>query len=115
MMMLGGSPIKVAAPPRLEASTSAIKNGSGRTSSRSQTNKVTGAINSTVVTLSNRAEAKAVINTSNTMTRNGEPLARLAAQMAMYSNTPVRRTIPTMIIMPSSRKMTSQSIPVSWE
>jgi len=58
-----------------------------------------GAINSTVVTLSNIAEATAVMSTSSTITRNGEPLARFAAQMATYSNTPVRRRIPTMIIM----------------
>ena len=30
MMMLGGSPIRVAAPPMLEAITSAIRNGTGR-------------------------------------------------------------------------------------
>jgi hypothetical protein len=29
-----------------------------------------------------------VISTSSTITRNGEPLARFAAQMATYSNTP---------------------------
>jgi hypothetical protein len=49
------------------------------------------------------------------MIRSGEPLARLAAQIAMYSKTPVWRSTLTMIIMPSSRKMTSQSIPVSRE
>jgi len=41
-----------------------------------------GAINSTVVTLSNIAEATAVMSTSSTITRDGEPLARFAAQMA---------------------------------
>ena len=30
MMMLGGSPIRVAAPPMLDARTSAIRNGIGR-------------------------------------------------------------------------------------
>ena len=54
-------------------------------------------------------------STSRIMIRSGEPLARLADQIAMYSNTPVCRSTPTMIIIPSSRKMTSQSIPVSWE
>ena len=49
------------------------------------------------------------------MIRSGEPLARLAAQIAMYSKTPVWRSTLTMIIIPNSRKMTSQSIPVSWE
>ena len=49
------------------------------------------------------------------MIRSGDPLARLAAQIATYSKTPVCRSTPTMIIIPSSRKMTSQSMPVSWE
>jgi hypothetical protein len=39
----------------------------------------------------------------------------LAAQMAMYSNSPVRLTTATMSIMPSSRKMTFQSMPASSE
>ena len=69
MMMLGGSPIRVAAPPMLDASTSAIRNGNGETPSRSQTSKVTGAISSTVVTLSRNADATAVISTSSTITR----------------------------------------------
>ena len=83
--------------------------------SRSQTSRVTGAINRTVVTLSRKADPIAVMSTSRIMIRSGEPLARLADQIAMYSNTPVWRTTLTMIIIPSSRKMTSQSIPVSSE
>ena len=42
-------------------------------------------------------------------------MARLAAQIAMYSKTPVWRSTETIIIMPNSKKMTSQSIPVSRE
>ena len=53
------------------------------------------------------------MTTSVTITRNGSPPALLAAQMATYSNTPVRRRTPTMIIIPRSRKMTAQSTPVS--
>ncbi|TDV44245.1 hypothetical protein CLV71_114155 [Actinophytocola oryzae] len=107
MMMFGGSPINVAAPPMFDASTLAIRNGTGSMSSWSHTNNVTDATNRTVVTLSRNADAVAVISTSSTITRNGEPLARLAAQIAVYSNTPVRRSTPTMIIIiPSSRKMT---------
>ena len=115
MMMFGGSPIKVAAPPMFEANTSAIRNGTGSIRSRSHTSRVTGAMRSTVVTLSSSAEATAVISTSSTITRRGEALARFAAQIAVNSNTPVRRSTETMIIMPSSRKMTSQSTPVSCE
>ena len=42
MMMLGGSPTSVDAPPMFEARTSAIRNGTGLISSRSQTRSVTG-------------------------------------------------------------------------
>ena len=82
MMMLGGSPISVAVPPMFDASTSAIRKGTGLTPRRSQTSSVTGAMSSTVVTLSRSADATAVIIASSTMTANGLPLARLAAQMA---------------------------------
>src|SRR6185437_10884812 len=60
MMMLGGSPTSVAAPPILEANTSAINIGTGLIASRSHTNSVTGAINSTETTLGSRAEAIAM-------------------------------------------------------
>ena len=88
-MMFGGSPIRVAVPPMLEAITSAIRNGTGGASIWSHTSSVTGATSSTVVTLSSRAEATAVITISSTMIRNGRPRARLAAQIAAYSKTPV--------------------------
>src|SRR5215211_3722323 len=115
MMMLGGSPTNVEAPPMLEANTSAIRKGAALIASRSHTSSVTGAINKTVVTLSSSADATAVTTTSKIMIRRGEPLARLADQIAMYSNTPVCRSTLTMIIMPNSKKTTSQSIPVSRE
>jgi hypothetical protein len=75
----------------------------------------TGAISSTVVTLSSSAKAPAVIRISSTMRGKGRPRARLAAQIARYSKTPVSRITPTMIIMPRSRKTTFQSTPVSSE
>ena len=49
------------------------------------------------------------------MIRSGEPLARLADQIATYSNAPVWRTTLTMIIIPRSKKRTSQLTPVSRE
>ncbi len=115
MMMLGGSPISVAVPPMFDANASAIKNGAAPIASRSHTSSVTGAISNTVVTLSNKADANAVTSTSRIMMRSGEPRARLAAQIAVYSNTPVCRSTLTMIIMPSSKNRTSQSIPVARE
>ena len=115
MMMLGGSPTSVAAPPILEANTSAISNGTGLISSRSHTSKVTGAINSTETTLGSSAEAAAITSISRIMMRSGEPLARFAAQIAAYSKTPVCCRMLTIIIMPNIKKITSQSIPVSAE
>nr|CRL69347.1 hypothetical protein CPGR_01511 [Mycolicibacterium komanii] len=82
MMMLGGSPIRVAAPPMLDASTSAMMNGCAAISSRSQMTSVTGTTSMMIVTLSSTGEATAVISISITMSRNGLPLARFAAQMA---------------------------------
>ena len=76
---------------------------------------VTGAISRTVVTLSSSADAIAVMRISSTISGNGRPRARLAAQIARYSKMPVSRITPTMIIMPRSRKMTFQSTPVSAE
>ena len=115
MMMLGGSPIRVAVPPMLLAIASASRNGIGLSANRSQRSSVTGATRSTVVTLSRSAEANAVMSTSRTIIRNGRPRARCAAQIARNSKTPVCRRIPTITIIPKSRKMTFQSIPVSSE
>ena len=99
----------------LDASTSAIRNGIGLMSRRSHTSSVTGAISSTMVTLGSAAEAVAVMRTRRIITLSGEPPARLAAQIPAYSKQPVCRSTPTMTIVPSSRKITSQSIPVSCE
>ncbi len=82
MMMFGGSPIRVAVPPMFDASASAMRNGTGGRPSRSQTSRVTGAMSSTVVTLSSSAEATAVMTTSMTIVGNGRPRVRFAAQMA---------------------------------
>ena len=115
MMMFGGSPTSVAVPPMLEAIASAIRNGATGTASRSHTKNVTGAISSTVVTLSSTADAAAVTTTRIVITRNGRPRARLAAQIATYSNAPVRWITATISIIPNSKKMTFQSIPDSSE
>src|SRR6202012_528252 len=89
MMMLGGSPTSVAAPPTLDANTSAISSGTWLMASRSQTSSVTGAISNPDTTLGRMAEAKAIASISSAMMRNAEPLARLTAQIATYSNAPV--------------------------
>src|SRR3712207_8048258 len=62
--MLGGSPMRVAAPPMLEAMTCVSRNGMGSTSSASAITKVTGTMSMTVVTLSRNADRKAVTTAS---------------------------------------------------
>lgn len=76
---------------------------------------IDSASSSTVVTWSSPAEATAVTSARITSTANGRPWPRLGAQIATYLNTPVRASTATMSIMPSSRKMTYQSIPASRE
>ena len=64
-----------------------------------------------MVTLSSTGDATPVITISITMSRKGLPFDRFAAQMAKKSNRPVCLITPTITIMPSSKKMTFQSMP----
>lgn len=60
-MMFGGSPTGVVVPPIFACTTIAIKIGTGFKSKSSQSVIVIGAINRTVVTLSNNIEIKHVM------------------------------------------------------
>ena len=111
MMMFGGSPISVAAPPMFDASTSAIRKGCAAMSRRSQITRVTGATSMMIVTLSSTGDATAVIVINITISRKGLPRDLFAAQIARKSKSPVCLMMPTITIMPSSRKMTFQSMP----
>ena len=82
MTMFGGSPIRVAAPPIFDASTSAIRYGWAGMRRRPHTTMVTGATSMIVVTLSRNGDAIAVIAISMTISRYGLPFARLADQIA---------------------------------
>ena len=70
---------------------------------------VTGATRTTVVTLSNKADAPAVSRHIMMSTRSGRPFPSLAAITASQVNTPVWRIVLAMIIMPINRKITFQS------
>ncbi len=61
-MMLGGSPIRVAVPPTLEAKASGNSRVIGLIFKVTAISMVTGIISIMVVTLSRKAEMKAVIN-----------------------------------------------------
>ena len=74
--MLGGSPIKVAVPPTLEAKVSGIRRVRGLIFRVTAISMVTGSTSSMVVTLSRKAEMTAVtIWRTNARTKT-LPLAR---------------------------------------
>ena len=110
MRMFGGSPISVAVPPMFEASASAISSGAARTSSVRATTSVTGASSTTVVTLSRKAEATAVMAQRINSTRTGLPRATFTVRIASHWKTPVLASVFAIIIMPASRKITSSEM-----
>ena len=111
IMMLGGSPIKVAVPPMLEARISTMKKGMGLMSSRRrQTVYVTGPMRRTVVTLSRKAEQTAVMMEKTIMINQGLPLTIFADLMAMYSKMPEALIMPTNIIMPTKTPRVPKSM-----
>lgn len=73
IMMFGGSPMRVAVPPMLEAKISVSRNGTQGTSSFLQIAKVIGMTRMTVVTLSRNALTSAVKSPSETRMSTGRP------------------------------------------
>jgi len=65
-----------------------------------------GAIMITVVTLSKKAEKKAVVKTRKKRILRGSPLTILADFMAIYCSNPVLFMILMIIIIPIERKIT---------
>ena len=112
MIIFGGSPIWVAAPPILENITSAIISGTGCKFKTRHIWIVTGTINKIVVTLSNKAENTAVTTHRINVKRQIEPPLRAYACTAAHSKSPVLDKISTIIIMPISNPIVSQSIHV---
>ena len=117
MRMFGGSPMRVAVPPMLEAKIWLIRYGTGETPSVRAIDSVTGVSSTTVVTLSRTDDSSAVATARRTSSRNGSPRERWIARPATYSKKPVLRSPPARIIIPANRKMTLKSIPAkasSW-
>ena len=110
IIMLGGSPISVAVPPILAMSISVYIKGKGLVFSVSVITRVTGTTSKMVVTLSKKAEDKAVIMENKTRIFHGSPLAFLAAAIAKYSKIPVLFKILTIIIIPTSKPIVLKSI-----
>ena len=74
-MMLGGSPISVAVPPKFEARISGIRKTNGETPRTTAISSVTGVKRSMVVTLSRKALVTAVTTQSADESKNMWPLA----------------------------------------
>ena len=85
MMMFGGSPIRVAVPPMLEAMTSMISSGTASMSSASASRKVIGAISRIVVRLSRKAESSAVVAARLIVTAKERPPESWPARIATKS------------------------------
>src|SRR5512137_2708583 len=115
IMMFGGSPMRVAVPPMLEAIASVMRNGTTSSSRAWQMSIVTGAMRSTVVTLSRNADTTAVTVEKIAMIMKGCPFATLALLMAMYSKTPVGFMMLIITIILTRRNITFQSTPSSVE
>ena len=109
IMMLGGSPMRVAVPPMLEAMIWESRKGTGLTSRIWVMAMVMGPISSTVVTLSRKAESTAVMTVKTARMAMGWPRVSLADQMAMYSNRPEHFTTATKSIMPTRTPMVFRS------
>mmetsp|Transcript_50142 Transcript_50142/g.122370 ORF Transcript_50142/g.122370 Transcript_50142/m.122370 type:complete len:211 (-) Transcript_50142:70-702(-) len=108
--MLGGSPIIVAVPKRLEKMASEIRKGRGSMSTSLHSLHVTGVISKIVVTLSRKAESTPVTRQRRKLSRLLLPPLSLHATTPSHSNTPVRTVIPTMSIIPHSRPSVPWSI-----
>ena len=74
MIMFGGSPTMVAAPPMLEAKTCESRNGTGLRLRVRHSERVIGTARTTTVTLSRKADATAVSNANRQ--RVQKPLPR---------------------------------------
>ena len=110
IIIFGGSPISVAVPPMFDARTSVIKSGTGSISSSFAITKVTGIINTTVVTLSKNADANAVNAASVKRTHFGCPLVNFKSSSAIHLKTPLLLAISTKIIIPISKNITSNDM-----
>ena len=99
-MILGGSPIKVAVPPILDAKICEIRYGLTSTFNCAVMLKVIGTVKSTVVTLSNKAEQTIVRAESATNNAIGRAFTFFAAHIAKKLNNPVSLVMFTIIIIP---------------
>ena len=108
-MTLGGSPISVAVPPMLAAITIGIANAHTDIRRLRAAFDTTGAMNSTVVTLSAKADSTAVATMTVFASSFDRPRAQATMRAFSQSKTRVPIRTETIAIMLPSRKMTFQS------
>ena len=109
IIILGGSPIRVAVPPMLEAIIWVMMYGTGLTLRILVIANVIGPTRSTVVTLSNSPDKTAVMITNVTIMGHGRPFASFAALIAIYSKIPEFLTTATKSIIPTRMPIVSMS------
>ena len=110
IMILGGSPTRVATPPVLESKASEIRKGMGDIPRISAIKIETGAISTKVVTLSRNMDNTVVIPPRMSSNFHGSPWERLAVRMARYWKKPVSDSMLTKIIMPSNKPRVLKSM-----
>lgn len=111
MMIFGGSPMSVAAPPTFDARIIGSRSDLAGTCIIFAIDRATGVMRIIVVTLSRRADTTAVTRIKSTSSFFLFPAESRNICSANHSKTPVSESTQTMIIIPVSRAMT----PVSTE
>jgi len=84
IIMFGGSPMRVAVPPKLDAIACVIKKGTGLMRNSAQARRVIGLIKSTVVAFGKNEEMTAVTTTKSKSSFKGSPPTSLVLFIAMY-------------------------------
>jgi hypothetical protein len=110
IMIFGGSPISVAVPHRFDAIIIGITNLTGFISKIFAIDIATGTIRNIVVTLSKNAERIAVIKKKEKKSITIFPLEYSKSFTANHSNTRVCESTHTIIIIDTSKAITSPSI-----
>jgi hypothetical protein len=110
MMMLGGSPIRVAVPPMLEMIAWLITYILGSRPMPAVSSMMIGMMIRTVVTLSRKADRTAVTMEKRIRIFKGLPWVSSAMRTETIEKKPDFRRMATMDIMPSSSMIVSKSI-----
>ena len=103
MSTLGGSPIRVPVPPVFDNKARAINNGTTLMPKISPIRTATGAMITTVVTLSRSIESTVVTVPNKINKRIGLPLDERATKVATYWKKPVGCRRATRVIIPRRR------------